>query len=79
MAWLYEKLFVVTTPRGEYVAVEQLVPGRAAAERLGEIIPRAIAEIPWPKTMYWTGAVGAALHPADPLGRGTAWRADTAL
>ncbi len=53
-----ERLFIVSTPRGEYVAVEQLVPGRAAAERLAEIIPRAIAEIPWPKTMYWTGASG---------------------
>jgi glycyl-tRNA synthetase beta chain len=53
-----EKLFIVSTPRGEYVAVEQLVPGRAAAERLAEIIPRAVAEIPWPKTMYWTGASG---------------------
>jgi glycyl-tRNA synthetase beta chain len=53
-----EKLFVVSTPRGEYVAVEQLVPGRAAAERLSEIIPRAVAEIPWPKTMYWSGASG---------------------
>ena len=53
-----ERLFTVSTPRGEYVAVEQLVPGRAAAERLAEIVPRAIAEIPWPKTMYWTGASG---------------------
>jgi len=53
-----QKLFVVTTPRGEYVAAEQLVPGRASSERLAEIIPRAIAEIPWPKTMYWTGASG---------------------
>jgi len=53
-----EKLFTVSTPRGEYVAVEQLITGRAAAERLGEVIPRAIAEIPWPKTMYWTGAAG---------------------
>jgi glycyl-tRNA synthetase beta chain len=53
-----DRLFIVNTPRGEYVAVEQLVPGRAAAERLAEIIPRAIAEIPWPKTMYWTGASG---------------------
>ena len=33
-------------------------PDAKAAERLGEIIPRAIAEIPWPKTMYWTGAAG---------------------
>ena len=53
-----EKLFIVSTPKGEYVAVEQLAPGRAAAERLAEIVPRAIAEIPWPKTMYWTGASG---------------------
>ncbi len=53
-----DRLYTVNTPRGEYVAVEQMVPGRKAAERLGEIIPRAIAEIPWPKTMYWTGAAG---------------------
>jgi glycyl-tRNA synthetase beta chain len=53
-----DKLFVVTTPRGEYIAAEQLVPGRAASDRLAEIIPRVIAEIPWPKTMYWTGASG---------------------
>src|ERR1700722_3877409 len=26
-----DKLFVVTTPRGEYIAAEQLVPGRAAS------------------------------------------------
>src|SRR4029077_17753279 len=53
-----ERLFLVSTPRGEYVAVEQLVPGPAAAERLAEIVPHVIAEIPWPKTMYWTGASG---------------------
>ena len=53
-----EKLFTVSTAKGEYVAVQQLIPGRAAADRLAEIIPRAVAEIPWPKTMYWTGASG---------------------
>ena len=53
-----DKLFIVSTPKGEYVAVDQFVSGRAAAERLAEIVPRAIAEIPWPKTMYWTGASG---------------------
>jgi glycyl-tRNA synthetase beta chain len=51
-------LFVVKTPRGEYVAAEQVVPGRTAAERLAEILPRAITEIPWPRAMYWTGATG---------------------
>src|SRR5689334_13101187 len=53
-----ENLFIVSTPRGEYVAAKQLTPGRTAAERLAEIVPRAIAQIPWPKTMYWTGAAG---------------------
>ena len=48
----------MTTPRGEYVVAEQMIVGRAAADLLDEILPRAIAEIPWPKTMYWTGASG---------------------
>ena len=51
-------LYIVSTPRGEYVATKQLTPGRASAERLNEILPRAIAEISWPRTMYWTGAAG---------------------
>ena len=51
-------LAIVNTPRGEYVCATQVIPGRAAAERLNEIIPRAIMEIPWPRTMYWTTASG---------------------
>jgi len=51
-------LYTVSTPRGEYVAAKQVIVGRPAVERLKEILPRAIAEIPWPKTMYWTGATG---------------------
>jgi glycyl-tRNA synthetase beta chain len=51
-------LYSVSTPRGEYMAAKQTIVGRAAAERLKEILPRAVAEIPWPKTMYWTGASG---------------------
>jgi len=51
-------LQLVTTPRGEYVVAEQMIVGRNAADLLVEILPRAIAEIPWPKTMYWTGASG---------------------
>ena len=52
------ELYSVTTPRGECMAARQVIVGRPAAERLGEILPRAIREIPWPKTMYWTGAAG---------------------
>jgi glycyl-tRNA synthetase beta chain len=51
-------LSLVSTPRGEYVAAEQVIPGRKAADRLAEILPLAIREISWPKAMYWTGASG---------------------
>ena len=51
-------LYAVSTPRGECVAARQVIVGRLASERLGEILPRVITEIPWPKTMYWTGASG---------------------
>jgi glycyl-tRNA synthetase beta chain len=52
------KLKVVTTPRGEYLAVQQVIPGRAAADLLMETLPRAIQEIPWPRTMHWVGLSG---------------------
>ena len=52
-------LYLVTTPKGEYLAAEQVSKGYPAAERLREILPRAIAEISWPRTMYWTGISGA--------------------
>src|SRR5205823_9611558 len=51
-------LYLVTTPKGEYVAVEQVTKGYPAAERLQEVLPRAIAEISWPRSMYWTGIRG---------------------
>jgi glycyl-tRNA synthetase beta chain len=52
------KLYVVRTTRGEQVAAKQVVRGRAAMEILRECLPRAILEIPWPRSMYWTGASG---------------------
>lgn len=52
-------LHTVTTPRGECLAAKQRIVGRPAAELLAEILPRVIGEIPWPKTMYWTGVSGA--------------------
>jgi glycyl-tRNA synthetase beta chain len=50
------KLTIVNTPKGEYVVARQLVRGRAAAEILREILPEAIREISWPRSMIWTGA-----------------------
>ena len=53
-----EKLVIVNTPRGEYLAARQTIPGRRAQEILSEILPRAILELTFPRTMYWTGAEG---------------------
>jgi glycyl-tRNA synthetase beta chain len=50
------KLYSVSTPRGEYVAAKQIIPGRAAMDILSEILPRAILEITFPRTMYWQGS-----------------------
>jgi glycyl-tRNA synthetase beta chain len=52
------KLTIVNTPKGEYVAVTQVVHGRLAEEVLAEFLPQAIQEISWPRSMYWTGARG---------------------
>jgi glycyl-tRNA synthetase beta chain len=52
------KLAVVMTPRGEYLAASQVIKGKPAKEILEEFLPRAIAEITWPRSMYWTGAAG---------------------
>ena len=54
-----ESLYLMNTPRGEYLAAKQLIKGRTASECLAEILPRAIADITWPRTMYWTGISGA--------------------
>lgn len=47
------KLSIVSTPRGDYVAAKQVIRGRAAMEVLAEVLPRAILEIAWPRSMYW--------------------------
>jgi glycyl-tRNA synthetase beta chain len=52
-------LYTVNTPRGECVAAKQRIVGKPAPEVLGEMLPKVISEIPWPKTMYWNGISGA--------------------
>ena len=54
-----EKLYIRSTPRGEYVAAKQLTPGRPASEILREALPRVIQEIPWPKNMRWSASASA--------------------
>ena len=52
------KLNIVATSKGEYVAVIQVIAGKPATQILAEVLPQAIHEISWPRSMYWTGANG---------------------
>ncbi|MBZ5645024.1 MAG: glycine--tRNA ligase subunit beta [Acidobacteriia bacterium] len=52
------KLTMVTTPKGEYLSAKQVIKGKPATEILEDFLPRAVAEITWPRSMYWTGADG---------------------
>jgi glycyl-tRNA synthetase beta chain len=54
-----DKIYFVPTPKGEYLAVKLLKRGRTAEQALNEILPRAIHDLTWPKTMTWTGLDGA--------------------
>jgi glycyl-tRNA synthetase beta chain len=50
------KLSIVNTPKGEYVAAKQVVVGKPATEILATVLPQAIQQISWPRSMYWTTA-----------------------
>jgi glycyl-tRNA synthetase beta chain len=60
-----EKLSLTATPKGEYLTARQVIRGRDARQILEEVLPRAVAEIPWRRSMYWTGADG--LHFIRPI------------
>ena len=53
------ELYVVQTPKGEYLAAKQVRRGRTAEEILNGILPRAVHDLSWPKSMTWTGQHGA--------------------
>jgi glycyl-tRNA synthetase beta chain len=52
------KLQLISTPKGEYLVARKVIPGRMAVDILPEILPPAIQDIPWPKTMHWVGING---------------------
>ncbi len=52
-------LYIVKTPKGEYLAATQVKRGRSAEEILTEILPRVIHDLSWPRSMTWTGIDGA--------------------
>ena len=60
-----DELSTVTTAKGEYLSARQVIRGRSAKEILEEVLPRTVAEIPWPRSMYWTGMSG--LHFIRPI------------
>jgi glycyl-tRNA synthetase beta chain len=49
------KLEIVNTPKGDYLVARQVVRGKPAAEILRDILPEAIREISWPRSMVWAG------------------------
>ncbi len=53
------ELFTVATPKGEYLAARVTRRGRTAYDLLLDILPRAIHDLTWPRTMTWTGLDGA--------------------
>jgi glycyl-tRNA synthetase beta chain len=55
---LHEIKFV-QTPKGEYLAAKVIRRGRTAHELLTGILPRVIHDLPWPRTMTWTGLEGS--------------------
>jgi len=52
-------LYLVQTPKGEYLAAKQTKRGRTSEQILNEILPRVIHDLAWPKSMTWTGREGA--------------------
>lgn len=52
------RLQLVSTAKGEYLAARKVILGRMAVDILAEILPPAIQDIPWPKTMHWVGING---------------------
>ena len=48
-----EKLGRSTSAKGEYLSARVTKKGRATAEVLAELLPKEIAALHWPKSMYW--------------------------
>ena len=48
------ELFLIQTPKGEYLAAKQTKFGRTAEQILTTILPRAVHDITWPRSMTWT-------------------------
>jgi glycyl-tRNA synthetase beta chain len=54
-----QDVYTIPTPKGEYLAAKTIKRGRTAAQILNELLPRAIHDLTWPRSMTWTGLDGA--------------------
>src|ERR1700735_73092 len=52
-------VYFVQAPKGEYLAAKHTKRGRTSEQILAEILPRVIHDLPWPRSMTWTGLDGA--------------------
>jgi glycyl-tRNA synthetase beta chain len=52
-------LYLIQTPKGEYLAAKQIKLGRTAEQILIGVLPRAVHDLTWPRSMTWTGLDGA--------------------
>lgn len=52
-------LYLLETPKGEYLAAKQIKLGRTAEQILIAVLPRAVRDLTWPRSMTWTGLDGA--------------------
>ena len=43
----------ITTSKGDYLAAKVVNKGRRAPDLLAELLPKEVASIYWPKSMYW--------------------------
>jgi glycyl-tRNA synthetase beta chain len=48
-----EDIQFIETPKGEYLFVKRMIPGRPSIEVLSEVLPKLISRISWPKSMRW--------------------------
>ena len=48
-----DELQLLETPKGVYLHIKRKMPGRHTITILSEVLPKLIANIPWPKSMRW--------------------------
>jgi glycyl-tRNA synthetase beta chain len=51
-------LYLVRGSKGEYLAAKKIKLGRTAEQVLSSILPRAVHDLTWPRSMTWTGLEG---------------------